>query len=163
MRVIPIRGNVDTRLGKLGSGEYDAIVLACAGVERLGLDVGEAYVLPIDESLPAPGQAALGIECLADSDVESLITPLKDEQVAQCVRAERAVSAGFGADCSLPIAAFAVPDNGEVYLRALVASRDGGRIVRAESRGANAEALGRLVVDNLKDAGAQQILDSLGE
>lgn len=161
LQVRPIRGNVDTRLGKLEKGEYEAIILARAGVERLALDVGEAYVLPIDQSLPAPGQAALGIECLAESDVERLIAPLKDEQVARCVRAERAVSAGFGADCSLPIAAFAVSQNSDIYLQALVASPDGGRIVRAEGRGPSASELGRAVVGRLHDAGAQQILDRL--
>ncbi|NKC00559.1 MAG: hydroxymethylbilane synthase [Pseudomonadales bacterium] len=161
LQVASIRGNVDTRLAKLDAGEYDAIVLARAGVERLGLDVGDAHILAVDLSLPAPGQAALGIECLVGSAVEELLEPLQDGHVAACVRAERAVSAGFGADCSLPIAAYATRTDELITLRALVANADGSRIVRTEKSGQDIDELGALVVAELFDAGAQAILDSL--
>ncbi|MDG2277479.1 MAG: hydroxymethylbilane synthase [Pseudomonadales bacterium] len=159
--VASIRGNVGTRLAKLDAGEFDAIVLARAGIERLGLDVGDAHILDVDLSLPAPGQAALGVECLVRGEVEELLEPLQDAEVSACVRSERAVSAGFGADCSLPIAAYATKLDDQITLRALVANVDGSRIVRTEKVGVNVEKLGAAVVAELFDAGAQEILDSL--
>ena len=169
--VQPIRGNVDTRLQKLADGEYDAIVLAQAGLNRLELDVPGTFTLPVDISLPAPGQAALGIECHIDNPVRKLLQPLEDDAVARCVRAERAVSAGFGADCSLPVAAYATLRDaalGEqeseaiVQLSALIADASGARILRASSTGSDPEAVGAEVVQTLYDAGAQTVLDSLG-
>ncbi len=103
----PVRGNVGTRLDKLDAGEYDAIVLAAAGLGRLEIQRDDLYVLDVDTCLPAPGQGALGIECRADADVLTLLAPLKDLNVARCVEAERGISAGLGADCSLPVAAYA--------------------------------------------------------
>lgn len=157
----PIRGNVDTRLGKLQAGEYDAIVLARAGLNRLELELDGVQVLPVDISLPAPGQAALGIEARADSEILDLLEPLKDDETAACVSAERAVSAGFGADCSLPIAAYATQTSGVITLAGLIASADGKTILQAEAQGAVPEEVGQSVVAALYRSGAQAVLDSL--
>ena len=159
--VKPIRGNVGTRLGKLEAGEYDAIVLAAAGLNRLGLSPAKSFVLPVTTCLPAPGQGALGIECLADSPVRELLAPLADAEVAACVAAERGISAGLGADCSLPVAASAVYDDGVVALNALLADADGGRVLRAHGRGSDPAEVARHAVQDLFDQGAQAVLDDL--
>ena len=118
-----IRGNVGTRLAKLDQGEFDAIVLAAAGLQRLGLARQDVYPIATDICLPAPGQGALGIECVADSPVLELLQPLVDVEVDRCVRAERGVSAGLGADCALPVAAMASSaDTGHITLSALVSN-----------------------------------------
>ncbi|MEA3195474.1 MAG: hydroxymethylbilane synthase [Betaproteobacteria bacterium] len=158
-----LRGNVETRLAKLDRDEYDAIVLAVAGLVRLGLGARIRSPLAAEESLPAPGQGALGIECLeARREVVALMAPLADPASTLCVRAERAVSRGLGGSCSLPLAAYAEVAAGKIHLRALVASADGKRIVRAEAKGDDPEALGAAVVDDLRAHGAAQILASLG-
>ncbi|MEE2781746.1 MAG: hydroxymethylbilane synthase [Pseudomonadota bacterium] len=161
LNVVPIRGNVDTRLSKLNGGEYDAIVLAHAGLKRLELDVEHVQVLSLEQSLPAPGQAALGIECLEEQDVQKWLKPLIDEEVGRCVQAERAVSAGFGADCSLPVAAHAILREGRLHLSALIASVNGRRILRGQATGTDPITVGADVVGQLFDAGAQEILDTL--
>jgi len=148
-------------LNKLDSGEFDAIVLAQAGLSRLGIQRSDASLIEIDQSLPAPGQGALGIEVLADSPVVELLEQLLQPAVARCVRAERGISAGLGADCALPVAAHAVLDEqGSLFLRALVAAPDGSQILRAESRGMDPENLAVEVVEKLRNLGAQSILDS---
>jgi hydroxymethylbilane synthase len=154
-----LRGNVDTRLAKLDRGEYDAIVLAVAGLVRLGLEPRIRARLSIEESLPAPGQGALGIECLsARADLKALLAPLADADTTRCVHAERAVSRRLGGSCALPLGAYAVSRNGRLELRALVASADGGRIVRASAEGSDAEALGAAVAQSLRDQGADALL-----
>ena len=156
-----LRGNVETRLAKLDRGEYDAVVLAVAGLVRLGLAARITSRLELDESLPAPGQGALGIECLqARADVAETISSLNDEQTAQCVRAERAVSRALGGNCSLPLAAYAESKENILTLRALVASGDGRRVLRAQAAGADAEALGAAVAAQLRRQGADEILKS---
>lgn len=160
LQVESIRGNVQTRLSKLDSGEFDAIVLAQAGLSRLGIQRSDATVLEIDHSLPAPGQGALGIEVVADSPVIDLLDKLQQPAVAHCVTAERGISAGLGADCALPVAAHAVIDEqGLIFLRALVAAPDGSQILRAEGRGMDPEGLASDVVESLLALGAQSILD----
>ncbi len=159
--VKPIRGNVGTRLGKLEAGEYDAIVLAAAGLNRLGLSPTKSFVLPVTTCLPAPGQGALGIECLADSPVQALLAPLEDTEVAACVTAERGISAGLGADCSLPVAASAVYADGVVALDALLADADGRRVLRTSRRGGDPAEVARQAVRDLFDQGAQAVLDDL--
>jgi hydroxymethylbilane synthase len=164
LEVRPLRGNVDTRLAKLNRGEYAAIVLANAGLKRLGLASRARGLLSVEESLPAPGQAALGIECLAKrTDVQALVAPLGDAASSACVRAERAVNRALGGDCTIPLGAFAELQGKSLRLRALVASADGRRIVRAESIGdsADPEALGRQVAAELRRQGADQILAAL--
>jgi hydroxymethylbilane synthase len=159
-----LRGNVDTRLAKLDRGDYDAIVLAAAGLKRLGLESRIRGLLSTDESLPAPGQAALGIECLAArDDVRRLVAPLRHEETEACVRAERAVSAALGGSCTIPLGAFAELAGARLRLRALVAAPDGTRIARAECEGAVAdpEGLGAQAADQLRARGAREILAAL--
>ena len=157
-----LRGNVETRIAKLDRGEYDAIVLAVAGLVRLGLAERIRRRLSVDESLPSPGQGALGIECLAArADLLATLQPLGDPATAQCVRAERAVSRALGGSCALPLGAYAVISAGRLKLSALVASADGRRIVRAQTEGADAEAVGAAVAQALRDQGAEAILQAL--
>ena len=161
LQVRLLRGNVDTRLAKLDRGEYDAVVLAAAGLTRLGLAARISALLEADEMLPAPGQGALGVECLAANDgVRRLLERLGDEPSTLCVRAERAVSLALGGDCSVPLGAYAQARDGELGLRALVASPDGRRIARCSLAGSRAdpEALGRRAAQELRSQGADQIL-----
>lgn len=154
-----LRGNVDTRLAKLDRGEYDAIVLAAAGLMRLGLQERIRARLSPEESLPAPGQGALGIECLeAHEEVRKLLAPLADRASALCVRAERAVSSALGGSCTLPLAAYAQFSEERLALRALVASEDGRRVLRASADGADPEAVGAAAAESLLAQGADAIL-----
>ena len=166
LEIRPLRGNVETRLAKLDRGEYAAIVLAAAGLNRLGLASRVQGLLAIDESMPAPGQAALGIECLATrADLQALVAPLGDAASSACVRAERAVNRALGGDCTIPLGAFAELQGAQLRLRALVASADGRRIVRAEALGdsSDPEALGGRVAAELRRQGADQILAALAK
>jgi hydroxymethylbilane synthase len=157
-----LRGNVDTRLAKLDRGEYDAIVLAVAGLVRLGLAARIRACLSVEESLPAPGQGALGIECLgARTDLAALLAPLADLATARCVRAERTVSRLLGGSCALPLGAYATSRGAELELDALVASADGSRIVRAHARGADPEAVGAAAAQSLRAQGADVLLPPL--
>jgi hydroxymethylbilane synthase len=157
-----LRGNVETRLAKLDRGEYDAAVLAVAGLVRLGLSSRIRRYLEVDESLPAPGQGALGVECLAErQDVRGLLRALDDATTARCVRAERAVSRALGGSCTLPLGAFAISKQGRLQLQALVASEDGARILRASASGADPEAVGAAAAEALRQQGADEILKSL--
>jgi hydroxymethylbilane synthase len=154
-----LRGNVDTRLAKLDRGEYDAIVLAVAGLVRLGLAARIRAYLSVADSLPAPGQGALGIECLRSrSDIAALLAPLADEDTARCVRAERAVSRILGGSCALPLAAYATTRGAQLELDALVAAADGSRIVRAHARGPEPEAVGAQAAQALLAQGADALL-----
>jgi hydroxymethylbilane synthase len=158
-----LRGNVETRIAKLDRGEYDAIVLAVAGLVRLGLGGRIRSRLEVDESLPAAGQGALGIECRAgDETLLGLLAPLDDAATARCVRAERAVNRALGGSCTLPLGAFAESRGGGVFLRALVASADGRRVIRAEREGDDPERLGDAVAAELRARGADEVLASLG-
>ena len=160
----PLRGNLDTRLGKLDRGDYAAIVLAAAGLKRLALAARIRSLLSAEESLPAAGQAALGIECLAArADVLEFVAPLADATTTVCVLAERAVNRSLGGNCAVPLGAFAEPSAGGLRLRALVASPDGRRIARADENGPaeDPEALGARVADLLRARGAIEILQSL--
>jgi hydroxymethylbilane synthase len=159
----PVRGNVGTRLGKLDAGEFDALLLAAAGLRRLGLEARVTEYLDIETSMPAAGQGALGIECLAAAaDVRALIAPFDDPRAGACVRAERAVSAGLGADCSAPLGAHAELDHaGNLRLRALLAAPDGTEMLRASASGRDPQTVARVVVGELKAAGAARILASL--
>ena len=162
--VEPLRGNVQTRLKKLDDGYYAAIVLAAAGLKRLGLADRIASVLTPEESLPAPGQGALGIECRADrADLIELMQPLHDAATAACVQAERALSRALSGNCQLPLGAFGLLEGGQVRLRGFVASKDGRQFVRAESSAAAdaAEALGAELAARLRAQGADDILAAL--
>lgn len=156
-----LRGNVGTRLAKLDAGQYDAIVLAAAGLIRLELAARIRHRLPQDLSLPAAGQGAVGIECrLADDRVKALLQPLHHQPTALCVRAERAMNAALQGGCQVPIAAFAVLTGEQLQLRGRVGAPDGSALLLAESVGtaADPEALGRTVADTLLAQGAGEIL-----
>jgi hydroxymethylbilane synthase len=160
--IAPIRGNVNTRLDKLDAGEFDALLLAGAGLQRLGLDSRIREYLSLEDSLPAAGQGALGVECLADrEDLVTLLAVLNDQATARCVTAERAVSRSLGADCSLPIAAYARERGENLELAALLASADGQRIVRTSVVGRDAEVLGATAAEALRQLGADEILREL--
>jgi hydroxymethylbilane synthase len=133
IKVAPLRGNVQTRLKKLDDGHYAAIVLAAAGLKRLGLADRIAAILTPEDSLPAPGQGALGIECRADrADVIAMMRVLHDDATAACVRAERALSRALAGNCQLPLGAYAQMEGDRLRLRGFVASPDGKQFVRAE-------------------------------
>jgi hydroxymethylbilane synthase len=164
LEVRPLRGNVETRLAKLDRGDYAAIVLAVAGLKRLGLAERIRAVLDPDVSLPAPGQGALAIECRDGREaLVAALAPLHDAPTAACVRAERAVSRALGGSCQLPLGAYGEIVDGALRLRGLVASPDGKRVVRAEARGAPAapEQLGEALAQKLRDTGADEILAAL--
>jgi hydroxymethylbilane synthase len=165
LAVSSLRGNLDTRLRKLDEGQYDAIILAAAGLTRLGLKERIRSTLPAEASLPAAGQGALGIEALANRpEIAAWVAPLNDPATAACVRAERAVSRALAGSCEVPLGAYGEFDNGTLRLRGLVASPDGTRIARAEHSGpaADPEALGLALVADLRAQGANEILAALG-
>jgi hydroxymethylbilane synthase len=157
-----VRGNVITRLAKLDAGDYDALVLAAAGLNRLGLADRVSELLPISVALPAAGQGALGAECRSDdASVIEMLELLTDPEVSDCVRAERAVSGGIGADCSAPLGAYAVKVGREIQLNAVLSTPDGVRVLRGEGRGDDAAKLGLAVADQLKSQGALELLEAL--
>lgn len=157
----PLRGNLDTRLGKLDRGEYAAIILAAAGLKRLGLTHRIRALIEPEQSLPAPGQGAMAIEILsARDDLMQLLAPLDHLPTAQAVSAERAVSRIFGGSCQIPLAAFGTVDNDAIRLRAMVATPDGKRMAATEAVGV-ADAPGMLAQDvaqALRAQGAEDIL-----
>jgi hydroxymethylbilane synthase len=159
-----LRGNVDTRLRKLEEGQYDAIVLAAAGVKRLGLGEKITELLPSEVTLPAIGQGAVGIECRTeDPDVNALIAPLLHEETWTAVVAERAFLETLQGGCQVPIAAFGELHGGELRLRGLVGSLDGTTLIRGERQGqpAEAKALGVSLAEELLARGAREILDEV--
>lgn len=165
LAISSLRGNLDTRLRKLDEGQYDAIILAAAGLTRLGLKERIRSVIPAEASLPAAGQGALGIEALASRpEVAAWVAPLNDAATAACVRAERAVSRALAGSCEVPLGAYGEYANGSLRLRGLVAAPDGMRIARAEKSGpaADPEALGLALVADLRAQGATEILAALG-
>jgi hydroxymethylbilane synthase len=158
-----LRGNVETRLAKLDRGEYDAAILAVAGLLRLGLAARIRSRLEVADSLPAPGQGAMGIECLESAhEVRKRVEILNHEATATCVRAERAVSRALGGSCTLPLGAYAEASGKGLRLRALVASLDGRRIARADCEGADGAELAARAVSELRRQGAEEILSALG-
>ena len=159
-----LRGNVGTRLSKLDNGDYDAIILASAGLIRLGLADRIASFIDVEQSLPAAGQGAVGIECRTDDmQVHALLAPLADAETTYCVRAERAMNNHLQGGCQVPIGGYAVLQQGQLYLRALVGDIDGSRIIRAEGKSAveNAEVLGVQIAEQLLAQGADKILQAI--
>jgi hydroxymethylbilane synthase len=160
----PLRGNLDTRLGKLDRGDYAAIILAAAGLKRLGLTRRIRAYLETEDSLPAAGQGAMAIEILSGNaagfDVRALLAPLNHTHTAQAVQAERKVSQVFGASCQIPLAAHATVDGDTLHLRAMVATPDGRRSAFAEGSGPAAlpEAVGEQVAQKLAAQDAAGIL-----
>jgi hydroxymethylbilane synthase len=165
LAVTGLRGNLDTRLRKLDEGQFDAIILAAAGLRRLGLGERIRAVLPAEVSLPAAGQGALGIECLAArADLVACLQPLADADTAACVSAERAFSRALSGSCEVPIGAYAEVRDGKVWLRGFVARPDGSRVVGGarEDVPARAEAIGQALAEELLAQGAGEILAELG-
>ncbi|MDB5960247.1 MAG: hydroxymethylbilane synthase, partial [Massilia sp.] len=161
--VKPLRGNLDTRMAKLDRGEYAAIILAAAGLIRLGVPQRIRALLDPEHSLPAAGQGAMAIEILSgrsDVDLRAVLAPLNHGATFKAVSAERKVSKVFGGSCQIPLAAYATVDGDSMHLRAMVATPDGARAARAEASGpANApEALGQRVADLLQAQDAHGIL-----
>lgn len=164
LAVTSLRGNLDTRLRKLDEGQYDAIILAAAGLKRLGLGDRIRATIPVELSLPAAGQGALGIEALSSRpEVAAWLAPLVCGPSQACVRAERSVSRALAGSCEVPLAAYCVVDGGALWLRARVALPDGTRIAAAEVRGniAQPDELAAECVALLRADGAQDILDAL--
>jgi hydroxymethylbilane synthase len=163
LRVEPLRGNVHTRLRKLDEGRFDAVILAAAGLKRLGLGTRIRALLDPDESLPAPGQGALAIECRADRiDVLQALAPLADGGTTLATTAERAFSRALGGSCQTPLAAYAEWQEGRLWLRALLASRDGREVMRGERESVvadadDAHALGAALADEFLRRGAHRL------
>ncbi|MBC7711003.1 MAG: hydroxymethylbilane synthase [Rhizobacter sp.] len=162
----PVRGNVNTRLAKLDAGEFDAIILAAAGLMRLGMQDRITMCIPIEESLPAPGQAALGLEVMSDDeDTAEIVSELDHAPTAIACTAERMVSRLLGGSCELPLGAYAdfVDGDKPLRLRAFVSNLDGSELVSAEAFGTPdmPEALGEIVAKMLKAQGADRIIASL--
>ena len=154
-----LRGNVNTRLAKLDAGEFDAIILACAGLKRLGFDDRIGAAIDEDFLLPAGGQGAVGIEYReTDSRVAQLLVPLAHEETSRRVIAERTVVRRLDGGCDVPIASFAVAEGDSLWLRARVGSPDGKTVIVSEARGSEPEALGIEVASALIAKGAAEIL-----
>lgn len=164
LKVQPLRGNVQTRLRKLDEGQYAAIILAAAGLKRLELSDRITALLDPEQSLPAVGQGALGIECRADrDDLVELLRPLHHMETAYCVEAERSMSRVLGGSCQVPLGAFAEIVDGTLQLRGFVAQPDGTRIV-SDALNGKPEAgikMGQQLAEKLIKQGADKILASL--
>ncbi|WP_028303606.1 hydroxymethylbilane synthase [Oceanospirillum maris] len=161
-----LRGNIQTRMGKMDAGEYDAILLATSGLQRMALDARIRHEMTPEQSLPAVGQGALGIETRkGDTEIIKLLEPLKHEDTWNTVRAERAMNRHLEGGCQVPIGGYAVlVDNGEnIHLRALVGEPDGSLLLQAEKTGpvSDPDALGIAVAEMLIEQGAKSILDKV--
>ena len=161
LSLVELRGNVDTRLRKLDAGDYDAVILAAAGLKRLGVADRISALIPTETMVPAVGQGALAVEAReGDHEILQLLRSLEDQSTRACCTAERALLRELGGGCQLPIAAHATASGSSLILTALVASADGKHIVRDQITGPteNAEALGRQLAALLLQRGAQELL-----
>jgi hydroxymethylbilane synthase len=166
LRLVDLRGNVNTRLAKLDGGDYAAIVLACAGLQRLGLDARIRARLDAPQWLPAPAQGAIAIECRdGDAATRALCAVLDDAHTRTCVEAERAMNLALHGSCHVPVAAYARLTDGRLVLSGLVGSAHSGRLVRASSVAMEAQAqdLGLDVAEKLLAQGAGALLAGSGE
>lgn len=162
--VKPVRGNVGTRLRKLDSGEYDALIMASAGLKRLGLEKRIREIISDEISLPSPGQGALGLECLAnDEKTREAVAFINDEQTRACCLAERAVSRALGGSCQVPLAAYATITDSTMRLRALIGDHTTGELVATEQTGpwTEYERLASEAVDALLKQGARRYIEKL--
>lgn len=165
IRVEPLRGSINTRLQKLEDGQYDAIILACAGLERLGLEAHISEIFSPDQMLPAAAQGIIGIECLEDrTELLQLLKLLDHAATRTVITAERAVAKQLQADCQSPVATFGEIDGTTLNLRAMVASPDGRKIIREQVSGPadDPEALGISLSGKLLDMGAAALLAQTG-
>ncbi|TSA48486.1 MAG: hydroxymethylbilane synthase [Nitrosomonadales bacterium] len=164
LKIESLRGNLQTRLRKLDEGQYAAIILAAAGLKRLGLESRIAALIAPEQSIPAVGQGALGIEIRTDrADMLELLRPLDHHDTAHCVAAERAMSRALAGSCQVPLGAYARMENGQIHMQGFVASVDGREMVRDQVCGPtdDAEALGRQLAECLLEQGAGGILAAL--
>ena len=164
LEILDLRGNVNTRLAKLDAGDYDAIILACAGLKRLGFEERIRSALSPDTSLPAIGQGAIGIECRNDdAHVNNLIAAIDHPLTHVCVKAERAMNSRLGGGCQVPIAGFAELQGEQLQLRGLVGKTDGSEILRSAIFGppSEAESMGIAIAEELLARGADTILEAL--
>lgn len=162
--VKPVRGNVGTRLRKLDSGEYDALIMASAGLKRLGLEERIREIISDEISLPSPGQGALGLECLADDEkTREAVAFINDEQTRACCLAERAVSRALGGSCQVPLAAYATITDSTMRLRALIGDHTTGELVATEQTGpwTEYERLASEAVEALLKQGARRYIEKL--
>lgn len=163
LNVQPIRGNVGTRLQKVFSGDYDAAVLAAAGLTRLGLQAHISQYLPFSVMLPAPGQGALAVQCrAADAHILNLLAPIDDAPTRRCVLAERAFLDGLGSGCSLPVGAYATLDGDEIQLSGLVGAIDGRQVIELSAHGRDPQQLGVRLAAQAYEQGAAALLSALG-
>jgi hydroxymethylbilane synthase len=165
LEILSLRGNVNSRLAKLDNGDYDAIILAAAGLKRLGFDDRIAQCIPAEQSLPAIGQGAIGIECREnDKRINALLKPLHHKETAIRVRAERAFNTRLKGGCQVPIAGYSELQGDQIYFRGLVGYPDGSIIYRAEQTVAieDATAMGIAVAEDLLAQGADKVLASIG-
>ena len=159
LTVRSIRGNVESRIHKTLHGEYDATILAAAGLTRLGLDGQISQWLPLDVMLPAPGQGSLAAQCrVDDATTRGLLAAIHNAAVAQAVSAERAFLSGLGGGCSVPVAAYATVNGGTIHLAGLVATPDGRRIIRVEASGPSPQELGARLAEEAKSQGALELM-----
>jgi hydroxymethylbilane synthase len=159
LQVRPIRGNIDTRLRKVRQGQYDAIILAAAGITRLGQDEHITQYLPLDLMLPAPGQGALAVQCRAD-DLETLtiLRNLDHAPTRLAVTAERTFLGALGGGCSLPVGALATADEQTITLQGVVAAPDGSQTIHLTDHGSDPQALGFALAQSVLAQGADQLL-----
>ena len=163
-QVMPLRGNVNTRLAKLDAGDYDAIILASAGLKRLGMANRITQSLDASVSLPAIGQGAIGIECrIDDVEINDMLAALHDAETGLCVVAERAMNARLNGGCQVPIAGFALLQGEQLFMRGLVGNPDGSVIYRSERSGGldQGAVIGRLIAEDLLAQGADKVLQAL--
>lgn len=164
LKVEPVRGNLDTRIQKMMNGQFDAIVLAAAGLERLDWQDRITQRLSLEQMLPAVGQGALAIQCREeDQELLELLRKIHDEQTAKAVRAERAFLQAFQGGCHLPLAAYAEVTGYEVRLTGLVAHPDGKKVIKGTLQGENEWAVGEKLAGQFMDQGAGQLLREVRE
>ena len=164
LEIRPLRGNLQTRLNKLKKGDYAAIILAAAGLIRLGLKEKITMFLETNISIPAVGQGALGIEILSgNEELHTLIKPLNDENSARCVLAERMVSRSLAGSCTVPLGAYAFIEKESLIINGFVATPDGNHFIHAETKGDKAQfySLGESLSQLLIDQGAKELLSEL--
>lgn len=162
LTILPVRGNVDSRVRKVMDGEYDAVVLAHAGLRRLALEAHISEIFPFDVMLPAPGQGALAVQCRADDEETlNLLAAIHDPLAAAAVHAERAFLASLGGGCSLPVAAFAQKNNGTIILTGAVISPDGKQSIRLSAVDQEPQRLGQRLADLVLERGAADLLKAV--
>jgi len=156
--IIPLRGNLDTRIRRLKTARLDAVIVAAAGVRRMGLEQRVTETLPFTTMLPAVGQGALGIECRQEGGINELIAFLRHPESNAAVEGERAFLRRLGGGCQVPIAAYGEVEGGRLHLRGLVAGLDGSRLFRAETQGDDPEKVGKQLAEELLAQGAEEVL-----